>query len=213
VTFAGWNYGDIADALPRVMPPDHPVLIHGDRIVTQADFSRRTNNLATALLAGGARAGDKVAFYLRNHPAYLEGVFAACKARLVQVNVNYRYIADEVRYILDNSDAAVVVFAREFSPVVAEIRARLPRVAQWLMVEDGAPEPDLPYARPYEGAVETGDGAPLEIVRSPDDLFFLYTGGATGLPADARHRLVYRHVGPGFGRHGGDAASGAPRRA
>jgi len=182
MTFAGWNYGDLADALAAVTPPDHPVLIHGERVTTNGDFTRRTNNLAAALLAGGARTGDKVAFYMRNHPAYLEGLFAACKARLVHVNINYRYIADEVRYILDNSDAAVVVFAREFAPIIDEIRHRLPKVTQWIVVEDGADEPTPEFAAAFDDLADEGDGAPLNIARSPDDLFFLYTGGTTGMP-------------------------------
>ncbi len=182
MAFAGWNYGDIFDAVAEAVPGDHPALIHGERVITWSDLDRRSNNLARALLAGGGAAGDKVAFYLRNHPAYLEGVIAATKARQVHVNVNYRYVADEVHYIFDNSDAASVIFAREFSPIISQIQPRLPGVRRWLMVEDasGAEAPD--FAESYETLAETGEGAPLRIERSPDDLFFLYTGGTTGMP-------------------------------
>ena len=100
----------------------------------------------------------------------------------MHVNVNYRYVADEVRYILDNSDAATVVFAREFAPLAAQIRPRLPLVRRWLMVEDGSDADTPAFAELFETLAATGEGAPLDIVRSPDDLFFIYTGGTTGMP-------------------------------
>ncbi len=65
---------------------------------------------------------------------YSEGIAAAFKARLTHVNVNYRYVDLELIYLLDNADAAVVVYAAEFAPRVAAIRAQLPNVAQWIEV-------------------------------------------------------------------------------
>jgi acyl-CoA synthetase (AMP-forming)/AMP-acid ligase II len=182
MAFQGWNYGDLFDVVVGVVEPDQPALIHGPRQVTWREFDRRTNNLGRALIAGGAQPGDKLAFYLRNHPAYLEGVAAGFKARQVHVNVNYRYVADEVRFIFDNSDASVVVFAREFSPIVAEIRDQLPKVRRWLVVEDGGREPIPDFAEPFERLAAEGDGHKLKIARSPDDQFMNYTGGTTGLP-------------------------------
>jgi 3-oxocholest-4-en-26-oate---CoA ligase len=182
MTFAGWNYGDIFDALPGVVDPTRPALAHGDRVISWGDFTRRSNNLGRAMLASGAQTGDKVAFYLRNHPAYMEGLAAAMKARLVHVNVNYRYVADEVKYIFENADATVVLFAKEFSPVVEVLAPNLPLVRQWIMVDDESEAQPPSFAAEYESLAETGDGKPLGIKRSPDDLFFLYTGGTTGMP-------------------------------
>jgi len=182
MTWTGWNYGDIFDALARVLPVDRPALIQGARTVTWGELDRRTNRLARALIAAGSRPGDKIAFYLRNHPAYLEGFIAGLKARQVHVNVNYRYVADEVHYIFENADAVTVVFAREFSPIVAQIAPRLPMVRLWLMVEDGDDAEAPAFAQAYEPLAAVGDDAPLAIERSPDDMFFLYTGGTTGMP-------------------------------
>ncbi|MEN9315890.1 MAG: hypothetical protein RIS35_2283 [Pseudomonadota bacterium] len=177
-----WNYGDLFDGLARVVPPDRPALIHGDRSISWGEMTRRTNNLAAALLADGARPDDKIALYLRNHPAYLEATIAGFKARQVHVNVNYRYAADEVRYILDNSDATTVVFAREFSPLVTQIRDRLPGVRRWLVVDDGSDVAPPGLATSFDLLADTGPGTPLDIARSPSDLFFIYTGGTTGMP-------------------------------
>ena len=187
MTWQGWNYGDLFDAVATVVDPKHPALIHGEHTVTWGELDRRTNNLARALIDGGAhspgvRAGEKTAFYLRNHPAYMEGLIAAFKARQIHVNVNYRYVADEVHYIFENSDATTVIFAREFAPIVDQIRPRLPLVRRWLIVEDGAAEATPDFAEPFEALATDGDGRPLGIARSPDDLFFIYTGGTTGMP-------------------------------
>jgi acyl-CoA synthetase (AMP-forming)/AMP-acid ligase II len=189
VTFRGWNYGDMYDAVARIVDPQQPALIHGDRTISWRDFDRRTNNLARALIARGARADDKIAFYTRNHPAYMEGLVAGFKARQVHVNVNYRYVTDEVHYILENADAATVIFGREFSPIVAQIRARLPLARRWLVAEDGSNAEVPQFAEAYEMLAEQGDGKPLDIERSPDDLFFIYTGGTTGMPKG----VMWRH--------------------
>jgi acyl-CoA synthetase (AMP-forming)/AMP-acid ligase II len=182
MAWQGWNYGDLFDAVAGVVDPDQPALIHGATLVTWREFDRRSNNLARALVAGGFQPGEKLAFYLRNHPAYMEGLVAGLKARQAHVNVNYRYVADEVRYIFENSDASVVIFAREFAPIVEQIQPSLPLVRRWLIVEDGTSEATPDFAQSFEALAAEGEGKRLEITRSPDDLFFIYTGGTTGMP-------------------------------
>jgi acyl-CoA synthetase (AMP-forming)/AMP-acid ligase II len=176
----GWNFGDILDAVAPVLPPDAPAFIHGDRVVPWGEATRTSNNLARALIARGAQPGDKLAIYMRNRPEYLIALAAAFKARLTHVNVNYRYTPDEVWYIFDNSDAQTVVYASEFRAAVEQIRDRLPKVKTWVEVT-----PDrrtAAFAEPFERLADEGDGAPLDIQRSGDDQFFIYTGGTTGMP-------------------------------
>src|SRR6185312_12011356 len=128
----------------------------------------------------GAQAGDKLAIYMRNRPEYLLALAAAFKARMTHVNVNYRYTPEEVWYIFDNSDAQAVVYASEFRDAVVEIRPRLPNVKTWIEVSgDGKV---APFAEPIEKLTEEGNGGPLDIQRSGDDQFFIYTGGTTGMP-------------------------------
>ena len=175
-----WNYGNLLDAIIKVVPGDRPALIHGERVIDWQTFDRRSNNLAAGLLAGGARFGDKVAIYMRNRAEYCEALAAVFKARLVHVNVNYRYIDDELVYLMDNADASVCIYAAEFAPHIAKIKTRLPLVKQWVEVDDGYP--GIEDALFYEAMAETGDGAPLRIEREPNDMLFLYTGGTTGMP-------------------------------
>ncbi|MGE0621730.1 MAG: acyl-CoA synthetase [Pseudomonadales bacterium] len=192
-----WNYGDILEAIDASVPPARPAFIHGDRTITWGEFAARSNNLARALLAGGAATGDKIAFYLRNCPEYGEGIAAAFKARLTHVNVNYRYVDHELVYLLDNADATIVVYGAEFAEHVRHIRAELPRVSQWIEVDDGYPGED--GAVRYDDLASTGDGSPLGIERSPDDLLFLYTGGTTGMPKGVmwRHQDLWCVTGAG----------------
>ncbi|MEQ1865720.1 MAG: AMP-binding protein, partial [Micropepsaceae bacterium] len=127
-----WNFGDIADAVAKVVPADAPALIHGDRVTTWPAFQARTNQLARGLIAAGHQTDDKLAILIRNRPEYMEATLAAFKGRFVHVNVNYRYKAEELAYIFDNSDARIVVYGSEFAPIVSDIRARLPGVKTWL---------------------------------------------------------------------------------
>jgi fatty-acyl-CoA synthase len=176
-----WNFGDILDANAPAVPGDKPALIHGDRVTTWRDFDTRTNALARGLMQRGHKADDKLAVLIRNRPEYMEATCAAFKGRFVHANVNYRYKAEELFYIFDNSDARIVVYGSEFAPVLADIRSRLPNVHTWLQVKvDATPVPS--WALDYEKFLASHDGRPLGITRSGDDLFFLYTGGTTGMP-------------------------------
>ena len=176
----GWNFGDILDAVGPNVPPEAPAFIHGSRVINWGDAVRMTNNMARGLIARGAQPGDKIAIYMRNRPEYLMAVAAGWKARLTHVNVNYRYTPEEVWYIFDNSDAQTVVYASEFRDAVAEIRPRLPKVKTWVEVSESGEV--APFAERFEALGEEGNGGPLDIQRSGDDQFFIYTGGTTGMP-------------------------------
>jgi len=173
-----WNYGDLLEAVSNTVPAEAPAFAHGESVVSWSEARRRMNNLARALVARGAAPGDKVAFYLRNSAEYTEALGACFLARLTHINVNYRYKPDEVRYILDNSDAHTLIYQSEFRDAVRQIHNQLPKVRSFIEVG-----PD------YEKLAATGDGAPLAIERSPDDQIFIYTGGTTGMPKG----VIYAH--------------------
>ena len=172
-------YEIVADAVP-----DRPALVAGDRRLTYAELDERANRFAHHLLAGGVEPGDKVAIYSWDRAEWVEAMLGAYKVRAVPVNVNYRYVADEARYILDNSDAIVLVFERGFAPLLDTIRADLPKLRHYVVLEDGTdgealtPTDAIAYEDALAGASPTRDFGP----RSPDDLYLLYTGGTTGVP-------------------------------
>ncbi len=179
VTATTFNFGDIVDAVSDIVPPSAPAFVHGERVISWGDATKRMNNIARNLHARGVAPGDKVAFYMRNGIEYGETTGACFLGRLTHVNVNYRYKPDEVRYIVDNSDATVVVYAREFRETVAQIHNQLDKVK--VFVEVGAGEVAT-FAVPYEKLATTGSGAKLGIARSPNDQVMVYTGGTTGMP-------------------------------
>ncbi|MCU4184360.1 AMP-binding protein [Acidiferrimicrobium sp. IK] len=179
-----WNYADTWETVARTRP-DAEALVQGPRRLTWAELDRRADGIAAALLDAGLGHQAKVAQYLYNCPEYIESFFAAMKAGMVPVNTNYRYTADELVYLWDNADVEAVVFDRAFVGRVEEVRARLPRVKLWLVVDGAAPETAVPeWARSYE-ALATG-GGPRQVQgpwgRSGDDLILIYTGGTTGMP-------------------------------
>jgi 3-oxocholest-4-en-26-oate---CoA ligase len=173
-----WNYGDMLEAIEPGLDQDAPAYMHGDRVITWREAAARSNKLARALRARGAQSGDKVAFYMRNRPEYCETLAACFKGSLTHVNVNYRYTADEVFYIFDNSDATVVVYGSEFRRNIEAIRGRLPLVRTYVEIGDDAPPA---FAEAFETLAAEGDGSPLRLHRGEDQLF-LYTGGTTGMP-------------------------------
>ncbi|MBL6852075.1 MAG: acyl-CoA synthetase [Alphaproteobacteria bacterium] len=178
-TQTGFNFGDIVDAVSAIVPPEAPAFVHGDRVIKWRDATRRMNNIARNLHARGVKPGDKVAFYMRNGIEYGELTGACFLGRLTHVNVNYRYKPEEVRYIVDNSDATVVCYAREFRDAVAQIHNQLDKVK--VFVEVGGEQP-ASFATAYEKLATTGNGAKLGIERSPHDQVMVYTGGTTGMP-------------------------------
>jgi fatty-acyl-CoA synthase len=95
--------------------------------------------------------------------------------------VNYRYVEEELRYLFDDADARAVIYHATFAPTLARLRARLPRIALWLQVEDGSGEALLPGGLDYEAALASAEPREPEGL-SPDDLYILYTGGTTGMP-------------------------------
>ncbi len=164
--------------------PDAPALVHASTepvVRTWAEFEERAARLSAHLASGGVGPDSKVAIHLYNGPEYLETTFAAFKARAVPVNVNYRYLEHELEYLFDNSDAEAVVFSAEFAPRLDAIRDRLPQLRTFVCVgaDDEHPVPD--WARDYEDVIASTEPAP-RVERSGDDLWFLYTGGTTGMP-------------------------------
>jgi len=170
----GWSFAAVWHGIAEAVP-DRDALVCGEQRVSWGAFDDRAARLASYLWAQGLRSGDKVAIDCTNRPEYLETFFAALKVGCAPVNVNYRYVADEVRYVLDNSDAKAVVHDPEFTATVREAIAGLPEGRRPVSLETGTP---------YEAALAAASPDGEWQAREPDgdDLVFLYTGGTTGMP-------------------------------
>ncbi|MDH3592680.1 MAG: AMP-binding protein [Planctomycetota bacterium] len=198
---SSWN---LADALDRIAAErgQAEALVQGARRTSWTDFERRARNLGAWMLSRGATHQGKVALYTYNHPAYLEGTYAAFKASLVPVNVNYRYREEELAYLLANADAEIAIVHEDFADLIGKVQPGLPKLKGVLVVSESGPAATgLAGAEDYETAAETERPAP-EAPRSPDDMMFLYTGGTTGLPKGVMWRqddLYDRFGGGGLG--------------
>jgi len=177
-----FNLADLWEATADAVP-DRTALVVGARRLTYRELEERSTRLANWMAGRGVAPGDHVALLLWNSTEYVEGFLAAHKLRGAAVNVNYRYVEDELRYLLDDSDAVGVVVHRRFAPRLAAIRADLRRLRWVLLVDDdsGADPGDL-EAESYEEALASSSPERSFCPRSGDDPYLLYTGGTTGMP-------------------------------
>jgi len=175
--------------------PDEVCLIYRDRRLTWREVTDRTRRLANYLIAqglgchverdrlSGHESGqDHLAIYLHNGNEYLESMLGAFKARVAPFNVNYRYVASELQYLLDDAQATAIIVHSRFTPVLADVLPMLPGLSVILQVADESELPLLPGAIWYEDALAESDADRPAVEWSADDLYILYTGGTTGMP-------------------------------
>ncbi len=178
--------------------PDRECVVAGERRLTYRQVGERSRQLANALrarglgevverdgLAGHESGQDHLGLYLHNCPEYLEAMLGSYKARVAPFNVNYRYVAEELEYLLRDSGARAIVYHSTFAPVLDEVRGQLPDLTVLLQVDDGSGIGLLDGAEWYEEAIAeqpTTLDDELRASWSPDDLYILYTGGTTGMP-------------------------------
>jgi fatty-acyl-CoA synthase len=177
------HFGAIWEAIADAVPGQAAV-VQGDRRVSWRDYEQRAGRLAQALLDAGLGPQSKVGMYLFNSPEYCETNFAALKIRGVPINVNYRYLDNELEYLLDNADVEVLVFHTSLGDRVARVRERLNKVRLFVEVDDGVASDGshhLEGATAYEDLQGTLPVAE-RIEPEGDELYMLYTGGTTGMP-------------------------------
>jgi acyl-CoA synthetase (AMP-forming)/AMP-acid ligase II len=173
---------------------------------TYEEMEKRANRLAHHLATQGVGPGDHVGIYAYNSVEWVETLWAVFKLRAVWVNINYRYVEDELRYLFDNADLVALVFQREFAARVAGVRDELPMLRHAIVIDDDSGA-DLSGvdALEFEEAMASGSPARDFAPRSPDDRYILYTGGTTGMPKGVvwRHEDVFFALGGGIDVVGG----------
>ncbi len=132
-----WNIADLTEHIVDTVP-DRVALIIADEPRTYAQLEERANRLAHHLQAQGIGPGDHVGIYGFNSHAFVETIFAAYKLRAVPVNVNYRYVEAELRYLFDNADLVALVHDAQFAPRIAAVRDALPMLRHLIAIDDGS---------------------------------------------------------------------------
>ncbi len=183
-----------ADAVAAVIG-DRDFIIQGDRRYTYAQIVERSNRLAAYLhsrglgckterseLAGHEVGQDLLGIYAYNGPEYVEAMLGSWRARVAPFNVNYRYVKDELQYLLADSGATALLYHATFAPRVAKVLPKLPHLRVLIQIADDSGNDLVHGAVDYESIVASGASVPPPVEPSPDDLYVLYTGGTTGMP-------------------------------
>lgn len=163
----------IADAIPN-----EPALITNEVTFTYAQLDDRITRLANHLTSLGIRRGEHVGIHAQNCHEWVESFYACAKIGAVAVNVNYRYVEAELRYLYDNADCVAVIAAPEYVAAIEEVRDALPGLRNLVVMGE-----------PYEAALREASAERDFPGRSADDRYILYTGGTTGMPKG----VLWRH--------------------
>ena len=166
---------------------DRPAISHGDVTRSWADYDERAARLAAAYAEAGLGPDSKIALFLYNGNEYMEAQYGAFKLRGVPINVNYRYLDQELWYLLDNSDAEALVFHSSLGDRVAHVIDRLPDLRLLIEVDDGDTG-RVDDAVANEDVVAGHDPLP-RTTRAEDDVYMLYTGGTTGMPKGVMYAI------------------------
>ena len=187
------NLATVVDAVAQSVP-DREAIVFRDKRFTYGQFNDRSRQLANLLVSSGfgchtqrgelntwESGQDHLALYLYNGNEYIEGMLGAYKARMVPFNVNYRYVEEELIYLLNNAQTKAMIFHTSLAHHVNAIRAQVPTLELLLQVHD-EPGDLVPDALDYEAALSAQSTSEPDVELSPDDLYMLYTGGTTGMP-------------------------------
>jgi acyl-CoA synthetase (AMP-forming)/AMP-acid ligase II len=201
-----YNIADLFESLVAVIP-DREAVVCGARRLTFAQLDDRANRIAGHLAAQGIGAGDQIGLHLFNGTEYLEVMIAAFKLRAVPVNLNYRYVAAELRFLVTNADLVAIFSQRELCPRLEEAMQGLPALRTLVLLDDGSGPPTTRLAlHDYEDLLTSVPPLTDYPQRSGDDLYVIYTGGTTGMPKG----VMWRHEDIFFAGLQGGAPGGEP---
>lgn len=205
-----YNLADLFESVVDVVP-EREALAYLDlpgtgaeHRLTYAELDAAANRIGHHLLDSGIRPGEHVGLHLYNGVEYVQTLLGCMKARIVPVNVNYRYVEDELVYLYRDADLAGLVFDTEFSGRVAAALPRAERLRH--LVRVGAPEPTGLPVVDFSDAQAAGSAERGFPARSGDDQFIIYTGGTTGMPKG----VMWRQEDLFFSGLGGGAPTGEP---
>lgn len=209
-----YNLADLFESVVDVVP-DREALVYADhpgtgaeRRLTYTELDAAANRVAHHLVDAGVQPGEHLGLHLYNGVEYLQTVLGCLKARVVPVNVNYRYVEEELVHLYRDADLVALVFDAEFTGRVAAALRRTEKLRHLVRVgtaPGGAPEPSIPPV-PFAEAEASGTDGRGFGPRSGDDQFIIYTGGTTGMPKG----VMWRQEDLFFSGLGGGAPTGEP---
>jgi acyl-CoA synthetase (AMP-forming)/AMP-acid ligase II len=184
-----FNAADIFEGVvDRV--PDREAIVHGSTRLTYKELDARSNKAANALKKLGIKKGSHIGIYAFNCVEWLEIMLGAYKLCAIPININYRYVEEELKYLIDNADMEAIFYHKQFSNKLENIKSHLPLLKDFICIEDDAGEDDvIDKSFNFEDLIANEDESRLDVDRSGDDKYILYTGGTTGMPKGVVWRM------------------------
>ncbi|HUW01726.1 MAG TPA: acyl-CoA synthetase [Acidimicrobiales bacterium] len=194
-----YNIADLFEHAVDVVPDRTGIIVDGEAR-SYAQLEAAANQVAANLAAAGIGPGDHVGIYGPNSPEWMETMLGSFKVRAVPINVNYRYVTEELTYLFDNADLVALVFDAEFAERVEEVRSACPKLRHLIHIGPANEHTDALGSIDYHSALAAESPERVERDRSPDDLYVLYTGGTTGFPKGVmwRQEDVFYALGGGI---------------
>tara|TARA_B100001248_G_scaffold141316_1_gene106103 strand:- start:1239 stop:2873 length:1635 start_codon:yes stop_codon:yes gene_type:complete len=184
-----FNAADIFEGVvDRV--PDREAIVHGSTRLTYKELDARSNKAANALKKLGIKKGSHIGIYAFNCVEWLEIMLGAYKLCAIPININYRYVEEELKYLIDNADMEAIFYHKQFSNKLENIKSHLPLLRDFICIEDNSGKDDvIDKSYNFEDLIANEDESRLDVDRSGDDRYILYTGGTTGMPKGVVWRM------------------------
>ena len=184
-----FNAADIFEGVvDRV--PDREAIVHGSTRLTYKELDARSNKAANALKKLGIKKGSHVGIYAFNCVEWLEIMLGAYKLCAIPININYRYVEEELKYLIENADMEAIFYHKQFSRKLENIKGQLPLLKSFICINDHSDDEDaIEESFDFESLIINEDESRLKVQRSGDDQYILYTGGTTGMPKGVVWRM------------------------
>lgn len=206
-----FHVADIFEAVADNIPHREALALGSTRL-TYSELDRRSNQIAAMLKSLGIKKEDHIGIYAFNCIEWIETMIGAFKIGAIPININYRYVEEELAYLINNADIVGIIYQKQFEKLLNNIKTRTKNLKHYISIEDGTINPEINLKTfDYHILMENSSIERVNFERSADDIYVIYTGGTTGLPKGVmwRQEDVIMTLGGGIDHLTGEKFSSA----